>query len=234
MGLLFFVLVSGVYGWVMQIVIPKWMLGNLPFETIACQIDDVSVQAALNARRMLTVAYGPKPDGLMKLANLDAQSAEMSGTVTIREGQNERKAIVIGAVQRRDASRSRIEINTDNEFNAGDGKEIWKQYAAVIEPFMLHGVSTLEKAMEGRSQKNSPVRSRQKTSDWFALLRSSCSASARPMIDRLEELTVQRHQYDSQRRAHAWLHGWIAVHASASVLLGVLLVTHIILALKYM
>ncbi len=235
MFLLIFVLISGLYGWAMQIVIPKWMLGNLPFETIACQIDDVSVQAALNARRMLTVAYGPKPEGLRKLANLDAASAQMSGLVTVRKGRKEVKAIVVGAVQRRETSRSRIEINTDDEFHSDDGHELWKQYAAVIEPFMLSGVAQLaEDTNARRSQEKTPLKSRQNTEVWFSLLRSTCSATARPIVDSLEELTVQRHQYDSQRRAHAWLHGWIAIHASASVALGVLLLTHIVLAFKYM
>ncbi len=235
MVLLLFVLVSGIYGWVMQMVIPKWMLGNLPYETIACQIDDVSVQAALNARRMLTVAYGPKPDGLKKLPNLDSLSIKMSGAVTVPDGRKEVRAIVIGAVQRRDSNRSRIAIDVDNEFNADDGKELWKQYAAVIEPFVLEGISLSEE--EGtrlQAGDNSPVKTRQKSVDWFSLLRDSCSATARPIVDQLEDLTVQRLQYDAQRRAHAWLHGWIAFHASVSVLLGVLLVTHIILALKYM
>jgi len=232
--LLLFVLASGIYGWVMQIIIPKWMLGNLPYETIACQIDDVSVQAALNARRILTVAYGPKPDGLRKLANLDSVSAKMRGAVIVRNGPVETKAIVIGAVQRRDSSRPRMEIDAANEFNADDGKELWRQYAVVIEPFMLDGISLSEDELPRRKSSNqSPVRTRQKSVDWFCLLRDSCSATASPIVDQLEELSVQRLQYDTQRRAQAWLHGWIAFHASVSVLLGVLLVTHVILALKF-
>ncbi len=235
MFLLLFVLLSGIYGWVMQMVIPKWMLGNLPYETIVGQIDDVSVQAALNARRMLTVAYGPKPEGLKKLPNLDSLSAKMSGKVTIQHGRNEVKAIVIGAVQRRDSNRSRIEIDADNEFNADDGKELWKQYAAVIEPFVLEGITITDSdGTRLQAGEKSPVRTRQKSVDWFSLLRESCSAASRPIVEQLEDLTLQRHQYDSQRRAQAWLHGWIAFHASVSVVLGVLLVTHIILALKYM
>ena len=179
MGLLLFVLVSGIYGWVMQIVIPKWMIGNLPYETIACQIDDVSVQAALNARRMMTVAYGPKPDGLRKLANLDSLSAKMSGAVTIQDGRNEVKAIVIGAVQRRDSNRSRIEIDAESEFNADDGKELWKQYSAVIEPFVLEGIALSDgEGVRLQAEVKSPVQTRQKSEDWFSLLRDSCSATA--------------------------------------------------------
>jgi hypothetical protein len=184
---------------------------------------------------MLTVAYGPKPDGLNKLANLDSISAKMSGAVTVQYGGEEVKAIVIGAVQRRDSTRTRIAIDDEYERNADDGQEIWRQYAAVIEPFVLRGIALSDsKAPRLQIPANSPVRTRQKSIDWFRLLRDSCSESARTIVDRLEELTLQRHQYDSQRRAQAWLHGWIAFHASASVLLGVLLVTHIVLALKYM
>ena len=234
MCLLLFVLMSGIYGWIIQTVLPKWMLGNLPYETIASQIDDVSVQAALNARRMLTVAYGPKPEGLRKLPNLDHLSAAMSGAVTIQKGDEEVKAIVIGSRQRRDSNRTRVEIDADGEFNAEDGKELWRQYAAVIEPFMLQGIALADNASRRQTGLKSPVRTRQKSVDWFSLLRDSCSATARPIVDRLEELTSQRLQYDTQRRAQAWLHGWIAFHASISVVLGVLLVTHIVLALKYM
>jgi len=235
MCLLLFVLASGIYGWIIQVILPKWMLGNLPFETIANQIDDVSVQSALNARRMLTVAYGPKPEGLRKLTNLDSMSAKMSGTVTIQDGSDEVKAIVVGAIQRRGSNRNRIEIDTDSEFNADDGIELWRQYAAVVEPFMLQGIAVSKgEASRRQTGEKSPISTQQKSSDWFALLRDSCSATARPIVDRLEELTIQRLQYDIQRRAQAWLHGWIAFHASVSIVLGVLLVTHIILALKYM
>ena len=233
--LLLFVLASGTYGWIMQMVIPKWMLGNLPYETIACQIDDVSIQAALNARRMLTVAYGPKPDGLRKLPNLDSMSAKLSGAVTIQQGRGESKAIVIGSVQRRDAGRSRIEIDAENEYYADDGKELWRQYSAVLEPFMLDGIALSEGAVrQKKGSKSSPLGTRQKSVVWFRMLRDSCSTTASPIVDQLEELSVQRLQYETQRRAQAWLHGWIAFHASVSVLLGVLLITHIILALKYM
>lgn len=239
MGLLFFVLLSGIYGWVIQMVLPRWMLGNLPYETITSQIDDVSIQAALNARRMLTVAYGPKPQGLRKLPNLDGFASDMSGAVTVRKGKQEIKAIVIGAVQRRDTKGLHIEVDSGNEFNEEDGSELWRQYAAVIEPFMLNGIPlSYGEASKNQAQKEtnlkSPVRTRQKMVDWFSMLRDSCSSSAQPIVNRLEKLTEQRMQYDAQRRAQSWLHGWIAFHASVSVVLGVLLVAHIVLALKYM
>ena len=239
MGLLLFVLLSGIYGWVIQMVLPRWMLGNLPYETITGQIDDVSIQAALNARRMLTVAFGPKPEGLQKLPNLDSFASDMSGAVTVKKGRKEVKAIVIGAVQRRDTKGLHIEVDSGSEFNAEDGRELWRQYAMVIEPFVLRGIPlSYGEATSTQTQKEtslkSPISTRQKMIDWFSMLRDSCSSSTQPIVNRLEKLTEQRLQYDAQRRAQSWLHGWIAFHASTSVVLGVLLVAHIVLALKYM
>ena len=70
--------------------------------------------------------------------------------------------------------------------------------------------------------------------EFFGLLRESCSATSSTIIDRLEELCEKRRQFDAQRKAQMWLHSWVAIHASASIILGVLLVTHIILAIRYM
>ena len=99
MSLLLFVLASGIYGWVMQIVIPRWMLGNLPLETIRSQIDDVSTQSALEARQMLTVALGTKPtQATTRLVNLDSIAAEFSGASTQRDPSGRVEAIVVGSL----------------------------------------------------------------------------------------------------------------------------------------
>jgi hypothetical protein len=235
MCLLLFVLASGVYGWIMQIIIPKWMLGNLPFETIGSQVDDVSIQSALDARRMLTVAFGPKPVGLTKLANLDEISAKMRGSSMVRDQDGQVRQIVVGAIQRRVDHRSLLKMeNAEMEFHPLDGSEVWRQYASVIEPFLLRGIPFSKDKTNARSNRLSPLRTPRKTNDWFGLLRESCSLNAGTILESLEQLCEQRHQFNAQRRAQTWLHGWIAIHAGVSVMLGVLLITHIVLALKYL
>lgn len=236
MTLLLFVLASGVYGWVMQIVIPKWMLGNLPQETIPSQIDDVLIQSALEARQMLTVALGTQPTQVATgLANLDAAAAEFIGASTHRNAAGQVEAIVVGARQRRDTQRHLFDQDVVGDFSPSDRIEIWKQYAAVIEPFLLRDIAFVG-AAEGLPTlaKRSPLHTLQKSLDWFGMLRDACSFNAKPILDRLQSIVEQRHQWDAQRRAHAWLHGWIAIHASVSIILGVLLLVHIVLALKYM
>jgi len=233
MWLLIFVLVSGVYGWIMQIVIPRWMLGNLPSETITAQIDDVSVQNSLDARRMLTVAYGPKPEGLTKLTNLNENSLSFKGIRTTRDSESgDYQQIVVGAVQRRGPQRGRSAIDTSIEVDPADARMIWNEYASVIDPFLLRKIPGLAIPAQGTGL--AKLRTRQTTLDFFTLLRESCSPSSTTILRRLEELCEQRRQFDVQRKAQMWLHAWIAVHASASILLGILLVTHIILAIRYL
>ncbi len=254
MYLLIFVLASGLYGWIMQIVIPRWMLSNLPSETIGGQIDDVAVQNALDARRLLTVAYGPKPDGLTKLANLDKASSSLNKVRVAGRSVSEfisQKQVVVGAVQRRGPSRGRSNLQGEFEVDPDDAAILWREYASVIDVYLLRGVyddrnrvsvvsaSTRQspesstRASQGR-ENALPLRNYQKAKNWFSLLREGCSPSSSVILDRLEDFCDQKRQFDIQRRTQSWLHSWIAVHASISVLLGVLLVAHIILAIRYM
>jgi hypothetical protein len=238
MVLLLLVLGSGVFGWIMQMVIPRWMLGNLPQETIPSQIDDVSLLSALESRQMLTVALGGKPPNTGKLVVLEEQLATLrtGGSLPSMElteqfqSHNNSNAIIVGAMQRRDPQRVSISKDLSDDLTSADRAEIWKQYTLVIEPFLLRNIV----GANSQNPKQSPVRTLQKTQDWFKNLRESCSASAGPILDTLQGTVEQRLQFDAQKMAHAWLHRWIAFHAGISVTLGVLLVVHIYMSLRYM
>ncbi len=52
-------------------------------------------------------------------------------------------------------------------------------------------------------------------------------------IARLKVLCDDRRRYDRQARLHRWLHNWLCVHAPLSVALCVILVFHVVTALKY-
>jgi hypothetical protein len=233
MCLLLFVLGSGIYGWIMQVVIPRWMLGNLPDETIHGQIDDVSVQNALDARRMLTVAFGPKPEGLTKLANLDDAASMLLGQRTRRNATTqEYEQIVVGALQRRGTVRGRSVVDGELEVDVADSRVLWREYAAVVDPYLLRGIVGIKSPAPRNETTN--LQTKQESLEYFNLLRGSCDSGSEKIIDHLERLCDQRRQFDSQKVAHRWLHGWIAVHASASIILGVLLIAHIVLAIRYM
>ncbi len=52
-------------------------------------------------------------------------------------------------------------------------------------------------------------------------------------IARLKTMCDDRRRYDRQARIHGWLHNWFCVHVPLSVALCVVLVFHIVTALKY-
>jgi len=188
---------------------------------------------------MLTVALGGKPPNTGKLVVLEDQLATLKTGGSLPSMQlpeqvapmlNKSNAVIVGAMQRRDPQRVSISKDLADDLTPTDRTEIWKQYTLVIEPFLLRNI------VSGNSQdlKRSPIRTLQKTQDWFKNLQESCSASAGPILDTLQETVEQRLQFDAQRMAHAWLHRWIAFHAGISVTLGVLLIVHIIQSLRYM
>ena len=58
-------------------------------------------------------------------------------------------------------------------------------------------------------------------------------AGAAVAVRRLQALCDQRRRYDAQARIHWWLHNWLCIHLPLSVALCVVLVVHIVTALKY-
>lgn len=234
MWLLLFVIASGVYGWIMQVLVPRWMLRNLPQETILNQIEDVSVLTALESRQVLTVALGPKPPNLKKLANLDDLATKIQSPRVSRDASGERKAIIVGAVQRRELGRTLSAEEMQFELREEDSREIWRQYAAVIEPFLLRSDQTANALYSDGMTLGTAKFTQQQWNDWFDVLKGSCSVQASSLIDKLKLSVEKRLQFDSQRRAHRWLHGWVILHASVSIMLCILLLAHIVLALRYM
>lgn len=64
-------------------------------------------------------------------------------------------------------------------------------------------------------------------------LKQNLRAEAHPVVDRLAALCDERRQFDLQTRLHGWLHNWLAVHVAFSVALFLLMIIHIMMALKY-
>ncbi len=94
-------------------------------------------------------------------------------------------------------------------------------YEDTVVPYLLNGRAS-------GSMLASAARAEVIFHDWSA--RQPAAESA---VSRLRELCGRRRRYDRQVRIHRWLHGWLLVHVPLSVALCVLLVAHIVTALKY-
>ncbi len=67
----------------------------------------------------------------------------------------------------------------------------------------------------------------------FAALRQHAAPAWRERVDALWALCDESRQLLVQRRLHRWLHGWLFVHVPLSFALFVLVVIHIVTALRY-
>lgn len=217
--ILILTVLSGLVGLVLQNIIPRTMLRQLPLETIHSQIDHVSRSAVQDAEQLLASAYGPRDMVMTQMIG----SMEMSRFQELLQSQANNdltQVIRIGAP--RDAlQRGRFDQPTGEAGPQEDARSLWNAYDE-LKPFLLDGVTRVH--LFGDASR---------AGGWFNLLRSACSADSQPVIGALEQLAEQRRQFNCQRRLHRWLHAWLPVHIGLSVALCVLLVTHIVFALRY-
>jgi hypothetical protein len=202
-------ILSGLYGLAVQNLLPKWMLRNLPSETIYNQIDYVSEQTVEDARRLLVTACGRKLTDDQLLEEEPEIEAAKSTTV------------VVGAVRQAGKTRGRT-LETRRVSQAEeDSDALWTAFDEIT-PFLLNG-----------RQSETPVTNQQQASQWFGSLRSVCGEESESIIDILQGMCDQRRQFDIQQTVHRWLHTWLPIHIGLSVAVTVLLAAHVWTALKY-
>jgi hypothetical protein len=208
-------ILSGVFGWLAQNVLPRWMLWNLPAETIYNQIDYVSELAVEDARALLLAGCGPRPiqPGSVHETWSAPQTAEAASETS--------KPIIIGAVRSAGRTRGRTLVAAKVSLTATDAPALWSALDE-IRPFLLHGRGA-----------NTPVTDQRKAESWFNSLRAGCSIDNQAIIDTLQSFCDQRRQFDVQQTCHRWLHTWLPIHIALSVAVTVLLIVHTYTALKY-
>lgn len=209
MTLFVLTIVSGVYGLVLQNVLPRWMLRHLPSETIYNQIDYVSEQAAGDLRRLLVSACGQR---ISADARLEEEPELEAANV---------QTVVVGAVRQAGKTRGRT-LQTRQVADAGADRDALWTALDEIGPFLLNGRTT-----------DTPVTDGSQASAWFSRLRNVCGPESEPIIGDMEAMCDQRRQFDVQQTVHRWLHSWIPLHIGLSVAVTVLLAAHVWTALKY-
>ncbi len=202
-------ILSGLYGLAVQNILPRWMLRNLPSETIYSQIEYVSARTVDDARSLLIAACGRQ------------RSATDNSSPDPDLVESAPQSIVVGAVRQSGKTRGRTLETRRVTQTRQDSEPLWNALAE-IQPFLLHGASAI-----------TPVTDRQQSLQWFSRLRNACSEESGFIIDSLQQFCDQRRQFDTQSTVHRWLHAWLPVHIGLSVAVTVLLAAHIWTALKY-
>ena len=78
--------------------------------------------------------------------------------------------------------------------------------------------------------RHSPLRGGPASENQFRLLKLQVPVSIQPALAQLQDLCDEKRRLDLQMRLHYWLHGWLIVHAPASLLLVVLTLLHAVVA----
>lgn len=226
--LLILTVFSGVFGLIMQNVLPKAMWKRLPAETIVGEIDRVAASLVGDADQMMVAACGPR-DSVMTMELGDAELTRFRELLGEQGNAEMTRMIVIGAprdAERRERFAGQSGISKGHGVTGGgeqrdDARSLWVAYDE-LRPFLMDGATRGEVFGDAS-----------RATGWFRLLRRACSAEAERVIGPLERLADQRRQFLMQRRMHGWLHAWLPFHIAFSVGLCVLLVAHIFFALRY-
>ncbi len=205
---------SGVYGLILQNVLPRFMLRQVPAETIYSQIEFVSARTVDDLHGALRVACGASP--FEQPADAIEQAEEDADG-----GKPGASAVIVGAVREVGRVRGRTISTATLTAAKEDHKTLWVAFRE-MQPYLIEG-----------KQVRSPLRDDLDAQRWFIALRKSCHPGSEQVIALLEQARNQRRQFDVQRSIHRWLHAWIPFHVGLSVAVTILLIAHVWTALKY-
>jgi hypothetical protein len=206
MTLFVIVIVSGVWGLVLQQYLPRMLLDEVPAETIREQIDHVAAREAADVGQLVAAMCEPLAHG-----------GEPSAA---DDGGNE-FAVVTGFRAMTGIQGRVLETLPLHAVIPGT-REIARRFHDDVRPYLLAGEAG-----------GSPLAGRREADAFFAGLRAAAPVAAAAVIDRVQQACEHRRQFDLQARLHDRLHGWLLVHMPLSVALGVLLAVHVPIALWY-
>lgn len=224
--LLVVVVLSGLYGLILQNILPKKMLEDLPAETIHSQIGRVAWYSLRDADRLVREVCGARP----------GESIDDS----IEPDEETRKFVVVGAVR----TAGLIQGKTAQTRKVPDpivGAEPLREFFETrLRPFLAEiaeppeGAPALPPIADpNRSASFDAFRSPNKSRSMFQDLKTKLPVAAHEVVDALERLCDQRRQFDRQRLLQGMLHNWLLVHLPLSIALLVLMFAHVYLAVKY-
>ncbi len=211
MVLFLVVIASGVWGLILQQILPKKMLHQVPAETIYSQIDQMCEFLHEDGQRLVRATCGPLP------GEDSDKVEEFEGKETLSVSH-----MTVGAVQTVGNVQGKVLVIRVPKVAVPGAEPLRNLYRDSIGPYLLHG-----------KKKQPSLALASKAKGIFDEMRVRLPKDASETVDMLENLADQRRQLDRQKKYHFWLHNWLVVHLPLSVALVILMFFHIWVALKY-
>jgi len=203
------VVATGAWGLGIQNFLPRVMTGEVSFETIYEQIDDILVKLAAEADEAVVAVAGPLAP--------EAPEPALVGAEAKAEGAAPAGADAKGAAAAKPKAARRGKAAQPLE----GGADLKEFYLRVAQPYLTG------KARPAAFDKTT------ERSALFEQVRVSLPAPLHKSVTQLEEICEERRQLLTQKRLHHWLHGWLYLHVPLSWALVALTAVHAVQSLKY-
>jgi hypothetical protein len=214
MWLVVMVVGSGIFGLVIQNILPRIMLEQVPAETIYSQIAHILEQYHAEAERLVELTCGRSPvdgHGGDERVMRDEPATAAPSFVSVGLVRT------VGRLQG-----NLVQVGIEAVWVPGS-EALLTVYRDQIEPYL-----------RARSGRRLLLGSPSRAAALFQALKTRLRPEAHPVVNRLADLCNERRQFDLQARLHFWLHSWLGAHVALSVALTVLMVVHAVMALKYL
>lgn len=219
LGLVVVVVLSGVWGLVMQQYLPQRMLDEVPAETIFSQIDHIANLMVEEADHLVVGTCGVSA----------ADHAQPAAAVVSARAEEE---VMAGAV-----AGSHFTVGAVRSIGGVQGKVLSSRAAVQpvpnSEPLLAFFNDVLANYLKRGRASGSELAVHARARAKFDELRVRLDKRAHDAVASLENLADQRRQLDQQARLHYWLHNWLWVHLPLSVALIILLLVHVVVTLRY-
>lgn len=202
------VIASGVFGLVLQNVIPRRLLNEVPAETIYSQIPHVCRLLVEDSDDLVDAVCGREP--------------ELNKRVTLPFEELPPLVLRIGAVRGMGRFQGTAVCARPRDSQIPGGELVRDVYRRKIRPFLADGSGRFDELSHEDG-----------AGKYFGELRTRLHPRTHDVLGVLEEACSQRRQLDRQARLHWWLHGWLSIHLPLSVALLILLAAHTFYATKY-
>jgi hypothetical protein len=205
---------SGIYGLVMQIYIPRRLTELVTHETIYQQIPAVIKQLRLEAdvrMQLLTGELGVEEE---------EEEFQFAGGKAYSLDPAKRKSVVERDREERAQRRAAMRIPMDDAV-----REAMKAlYLQELRPFLV-----------ARPQPSNTrlFQTAAAVTNFFDYLRKLAPTPGHDVLEDVENICEERRQLAVQEGLHRWLHGWLYVHVPLSTAFLVLVLIHAVLSLRY-
>jgi hypothetical protein len=200
-----FVMLSGFWGLALQHIVPKLMQEYLPEEVIFEQIPYIRTQLIAKATEIRS--------------ELELEAAEL--TVVAENA--------IHAEEKAEADGGTTAL-LEHEGKHSGTATVKAGHPGAVKAVLRFMDKDALPYLHAKGSARLTLRTKSASDNQFRLLKLQAPDNVQVMLDDLHDACDEKRRLDLQTRLHYWLHGWLIIHAPASLLLVILTIVHAIVA----